>query len=227
MFVRFRRQGKRVQVSLVETRRASGKVLTEHIGALGSVDAAVSVRERLAFWAGLPERLARLGNRVCPDEQARIYAALHGRIPMVTPDEQRSIQEENAKDDERFWDTMRNLNASHIEGYKAHIALAQAKIAEMEPEVAKAAERVEVARSRVEKLRRGETVSGGLGKRPDIDVVAILKAAGWTPSDFRHARLLWSLSKAEFETVSKRTDSSDAVDRAFDREARRIIRARE
>jgi hypothetical protein len=226
MFVRFRRQGKRLQASLVETRRACGKVLTEHIGALGSVDAAVSVRERLTFWAALPARLARLGNRVGPEEHGKIYGALHARIPMVTPDEQRSIQEENAKDDERFWDTMRNLNASHIEGYKAHIALAETKIAEMEPEVAKAAARVEIARSRLEKLRRGETISGGLGKRLDTDVVAILQAAGWMPSDFRHARLLWSLSKAEFETVTKRTDSSDAVDRAFDREARRIIRAR-
>ncbi len=210
----------------MQTRRVSWKIHSEHIASLGSVDAGASVRERFAFWAKLPERLARLGNRVGPEEHAKIYGALHARIPMVTPDEQRSIQEENAKDDERFWDTMRNLNASHIEGYKAHIALAEAKIAEMEPEVATAAERVEVARSRLEKLRRGESVSGGLGKRLDIDVVAILKAAGWTPSDFRHARLLWSLSKAEFETVMKRTDSSDAVDRAFDREARRIIRAR-
>ena len=85
MFVRFRQQGRRLQASLMQTRRVSGKMQSEHIASLGSVDAAVSVRGRLAFWAKLPERLARLGNRVGPDDQAKIYAALHARIPMVTP----------------------------------------------------------------------------------------------------------------------------------------------
>jgi hypothetical protein len=64
MFVRFRQQGRRLQASMMLTRRVAGKMHTEHIASLGSVDAEVSVRERLAFWAKLPERLARLGNRV-------------------------------------------------------------------------------------------------------------------------------------------------------------------
>jgi hypothetical protein len=144
---------------------------------------------------------------------------------MVTADEQRAIQEENFNDDERFWDGMRDLNVSHIEGLKAHIALAESKIAEMQPEVAKAAEGVEVARSRLEKLKRGEAVSGGLGKQ-QLDLVAILKAAGWTPRDFRRARLTWSLSKAEFETALANTNAAEAADKAFAREARRLIRAR-
>jgi hypothetical protein len=87
VFVRFQRQGARLTARLIQARRASGRVQSEYIGALGSVDAAVSVLERLAFWAKLPERLARLGNRVGPDEHGRIYAALHARIPMVTADE--------------------------------------------------------------------------------------------------------------------------------------------
>src|SRR5271169_1402515 len=103
MFVRFRQQGRRFQASLMQTRRVAGKMQSEHIASLGTVDAAVSVRERLAFWAELPARLARLGNRVGPDDQPKIYGALHARIPMVTPDEQRAVQAENAKDDERFW----------------------------------------------------------------------------------------------------------------------------
>jgi hypothetical protein len=37
---------------------------------------------------------------------------------------------------------MRDMNASHIEGLKGHIALAESKIAAMEPEVARAAEKV-------------------------------------------------------------------------------------
>lgn len=60
MFVRFRRQ-----------------VVAEHIGTLGSVDGGMSVRERIAFWAKLPGRLAALGNRVGPDEHAKLYAANH------------------------------------------------------------------------------------------------------------------------------------------------------
>ena len=141
----------------MQTRRVDGKVRSEHIASLGSVDADVSVRERLAFWAKLPERLARLGNRVGPEEHAKIYGALHARIPMVTAEEQRAVQEENFKDDERFWDTMRDLNASHIEGHKALIARGRGEDRrDTEPEVAKAAEKVEVARSRLESSARRE-----------------------------------------------------------------------
>jgi hypothetical protein len=227
MFVRFQQQGRRLQPSLMQTRRVDGKVRSEHIASLGSVDADLSVRERLAFWAKLPGRLARLANRIGSEEHAKIYAALHARIPMVTAEEQCAVQEENFKDDERFWDTMRDLNASHIEGHKAHIALAEAKIAEMEPEVAKAAEKVEVARSRLEKLKRGESVAGGLGRK--LDVVAVMKAAGWTPSMMGRARLLASLTEAEFEALlapERMKQRIDAGDKATEREARRIIRAR-
>jgi hypothetical protein len=225
MYVRFRLQGNRLQASLVQGRRAGGKVHAEHVGALGSVDAEVSVRSRVAFWAKIHDRLAALGNRVGTDEHAKILGALHGRIPMVTPEDIRAVQEESFADDERFWDSMRDMNASHIEGLKGHIALAASKIATMEPEVAKAAEKVEVARSKREKLKRGEAVAGGL-KKQQIDVVAILKAAGFTPRDFSRLRLTSSLSKAEFETALANTHAAEAADKAFDREARRLIRGR-
>ena len=130
MFVRFRQQGRRLQASLMQTRRVAGTMRSEHIASLGSVDAEVSVRERLAFWAKLPQRLARLGNRVGPDDQAKVYAALHARIPMVTPDEQRAIQEANAEGDEQFWEAMRDMGTASVEEHKALIARAEAKIAE-------------------------------------------------------------------------------------------------
>lgn len=91
MFVRFRKQGRRLSANLTQTRRVAGKVHSEHVAALGSVDDPPSVRERFAFWAALPERLARLGNRLAASEQPKIYEALHARIPMVTPDDQRAI----------------------------------------------------------------------------------------------------------------------------------------
>ncbi len=226
MFVRFRQQGNRLQASLMQTRRVSGTMQTEHIASLGSVDADVSVRERLAFWAKLPERLARLGNRVGPEDHGKIRGALHAHIPTVTPDEQRAIQEENAKDDERFWDSMHDMNASTIAEHKALIANAETKIAEAEAEAAKAAEAAKVAKDRLNKIKRGENVQGGLGKR--IDLRAMLKAT-LTPDQFRRIDLVGSLTKAEFETLiddAHLTRMHEAADKAHDREARRIIRAR-
>jgi hypothetical protein len=77
-----------------------------------------------------PDRMLapRLANRVSADEQTKIYAALHARIPMVTAEEQRAIQAENAQDDLRFWDALRDMNASLIEGHKGLIATAEAEM---------------------------------------------------------------------------------------------------
>jgi hypothetical protein len=224
MFVRFRQQGNRLQASLMQTRRVAGKVQAEHIASLGAVDASMSVRERLAFWAKMPDHMARLGNRVAPDDQAKIFGALHARIPMVTPDDQRAIQEENAKDDEQFWGSVHDMNAELVEGNKALVAKVEATIAEVAPQVQAAAERRDIAKARLEKIKRGETVAGGLGKR--IDFEALLNEAGWTSLDFRRARLMKKLTEAEFDEALANMKVPEEHDRAFDREARRILRAR-
>ena len=91
MFVRFRTQRTRLQASLVETRRVAGKVVAEHLGGLGSVDADLSVRERENFWAKLPERLDRIGDWIGPTECEKICAMLDARIPMITSEEQHSL----------------------------------------------------------------------------------------------------------------------------------------
>ena len=227
MFVRFRQQGRRLQASLTRTWRASGRMHTEHVASLGAVDVDVSVRERLAFWAKLPGRLDRLGNRVAAAEHGKIYGVLHARIPMVTPDEQRAVQEGNFKEDERFWDTMRDLNAASVEEHKSLIASAEAKLKGHESAAADAGEKLETAKNRLQRLQRGESVSGGLGKK--LDIVAIMKAAGITPGDLRRMRLYGSLTKTEFESLLEPTRMKrrlEAADRVFDREVRRIIRAR-
>ena len=66
-----------------------------------------------------PGRFARLGNRLDTDDLPKIYGALHARIPMVTPDEQRAVQEENAKDDERLWDALRDMSEASAADHKA------------------------------------------------------------------------------------------------------------
>jgi|SRR5271155_5496738 len=87
MFVRFRRTPRRLQASVVETRRKAGKVASEHVAGLGSIALPMTVRGRQAFWAHLRDRLATLSNRIGPDDQARIRNAVHIRIPMVMPEE--------------------------------------------------------------------------------------------------------------------------------------------
>jgi hypothetical protein len=94
MFVRFRTKGQRLQASLVETRRAAGKVVTKHLGGLGSVDADLSVRERRDFWDKLPERLDRIGDWIGPDECEQICAMLGTRIPMIMSEEPLIMSEE-------------------------------------------------------------------------------------------------------------------------------------
>jgi hypothetical protein len=136
----------------MQTRRVAGKVKTEHIASLGSVDADVSVRDRIDFWSKIPERLARLANRVGPEEQGAIYAALHARIPMVTPDDQRVVQEENAEADERFWSSMHGLNAASAEEHKALIASAESKLREHESAAADAAEEAQAANRELRRI---------------------------------------------------------------------------
>jgi hypothetical protein len=144
---------------------------------------------------------------------------------MVTPDEQRAVLEENARDDERFWDVVQDMNAASAEGYKGLIASTETKLKETERAAADAAEKGEAARERLAKLKRGESVAGGLVKK--LDIVAMMRAA-FTPRQIRQMFLYTSLTGEEFEAMLDRTSgkSIDAGDRISDREARRIIRER-
>src|SRR5881394_3303493 len=108
MFVRFRQSRNRLQVSLVASRRVDGKVSVEHIAGLGTVDDPPSIRERLKFWARLPDRLDRLANRIGSEDRTKLLGAVHARVPMVTIAEQRALQLENAKADADFWERVRD-----------------------------------------------------------------------------------------------------------------------
>ena len=113
MFVRFRQTPTRLQVSLVETRRAEGKVKHEHIASLGSI-ASHTLPDRVSFWVRLHERLAKLSNRVAPETRGKVLGDIHARIPMVTLDEQRALQLENAQADAKQWSGILDMNVTTV-----------------------------------------------------------------------------------------------------------------
>jgi hypothetical protein len=124
MFVRFR-QARRLQVSLIETRRIAGKVQHEHVTSLGAVDVPPTVADRVAFWQGLDERLSKLSNRIDTATQGKVLGQVHARIPMATIEELRGLQLENAEADERFWAGLRDMQAEQAEGNKQLAAKAE------------------------------------------------------------------------------------------------------
>ena len=121
-------------------------------------------------------------------------------VPMVTADEQRALQLENAKADAQFWDRMADMHGGTATDHKGLAARAERTAAEGEVERAKAAEHAARAKERVQRIERGENVEGGLGKQ-QIDICAILREAGWTKADFKRARLLNELGDGASEEL--------------------------
>jgi hypothetical protein len=226
MFVRFRQTASRLQLSLVVTRRSGSKVCHEHVASLGSVPRRPSIADRIEFWNRLHQRLAKLSNRVDTETQAKILGGIHARVPMVTVDEQRELQVENAKADEQFWDGLHRMHAGTVNDHKglaAHVAKAIA-----EAEASKAEARAKAARERVERIHRGENVSGGLGEpRTREDFEAELLAAGFTKRDLRRMSMLTAvhdLGEDVWEAFLQSVHASDHADRAAEREARACLK---
>jgi hypothetical protein len=89
------------------------------------------------------------------------------------------------------------MNAEQAEGHK-ELAAKSARVADdAESRAVAAAEKVAVAKDRIKRLAKGEDVSGGLGK--PMTRKALLKAAGITESQARHAERVHSLGDALFE----------------------------
>jgi hypothetical protein len=197
MFPRFHQTPSRLQVSLRESRRIGGKPRCEHIASLGSIPKPMTTADRAAFWNRLHQRLAKLSNRIGVEEQGKILGAIHARIPMVTIDELRALQRENSEADEKFWAGLQGMNTELAEGHKELAAKSARIAADAESRAADAAMRAAVAKDRIERLAKGETVSGGLGKpmtRQDL-----LKAAGISESQARHLERAHSLDADAFE----------------------------
>jgi hypothetical protein len=229
MFVRFRQAKHRLQVSLIETRRVDGKVCHEHIAGLGAIETPEpSTEARLAFWQQLHERLAKLANRVDAAMQGKVLGDIHARVPMVTLDEQRALQLENTEADEWFWSGLRDMHQGQADGHVQLVRTAEGAIAESQAAAAGAATKAADAKDRVERLKRGEDVPGGIGKRLTYeDATRIFHEAGLSDDDIAHAQLLAQLSESElknelFPAMSKARDRAErALTRALVRRKRR------
>jgi hypothetical protein len=192
MFVRFRQSPRRLQLSLVETRREGGKVRHEHVASLGAVATPLSVAGRVELWQGLHQRLDRLSNRLDGETQAKILGAVHARVPMPTVDEVHALHLDEAKQHETAWRMRHVQTEGSVEENKLRLKAAERMVAEGEPLVASAAEEVKAAEQRRERVERGENVPLP-GKPPT------LKELGITPAHARHMMTMSSLTPEQFE----------------------------
>ena len=223
MFVQFRQRGQRLLLTLFETRREGGRVKKEYIANLGSILAESTIDDRIAFWQQLHTRLAKLSNRVDAATQAKLLAAIHERIPMVVVDEQRDVQLRNACAEEKFWSGMRDMTQATIDGTKQLIATAEQAVAKHQVAVDAADARATVARERREKIERGESVDGGLGRPMDReDLVRVLLDCGYTRHDLRFMQAAAQLPLEELLEMSRA--GLNEYDRRFKRAVIKLVK---
>ena len=215
MFVRFRSSPRRLQLSLVETRRIDGKVRHEHVASLGAVATPLTVAGRVEYWQALHQRLGRLANRLDGEMQAKILGAVHARVPMPTVDEIHALNLDEAKQHEAAWRIRHISTEAIVNENKVRLKAAQKLVTDGEPLVVSAADEVKAAEERRERIERGENVRLP-GKPPT------LKELGFTPAHARHAMTMASLTAEQFERFLK---FSRPTKRADYGRLRRFLRA--
>jgi hypothetical protein len=219
---RFRQAKYRLQAGLVETRRVNGKVRHEHVASLGSIEIPQAIPVRLTFWQQLHERLARLANRLTGEARGKVLAAVHARIPMVTPDEQRTLQLENAKAAAAFWEGLHGAQTATVEGHKGLVATTAAAIAQGEKAAAESAGNAKTARERIERIEHGENVDGGLHNKQwtrEALEAELIKSGAFTRETLRHsvnmAELHEIIGEAEFDKIVRNLlDEAERTKRA-------------
>jgi hypothetical protein len=189
---------------------------------LGTVDWPQSVAGRIAFWQHLHERMAKLGNRLDAATQARLFGDIHARIPMVTPDEQRALQLDNARVEAGAWDTLARLHAGSAADQAGLITKAEAARVGLVAGEAEAAAEADRAKDRIARIERGENVNGGLGKPLTLED---LIDAGFTKAEIEHFRQVNEVSKAfGFDTMVKEIlKAKDRAERSTLRAMHRLI----
>jgi hypothetical protein len=219
MFARFRKTKTSLQVSLITTRRVPGKVLQEHVAALGSVADPASAYDRIKFWQALHLRLAGLRNRVDANTAGQVMTAIHSRIPMVTPDEQRELRLATAEEEARLAQSLLDMHVESVTGHKALIQRAQASVSQGEAAAADLAKDAGEAGERAKRLRSGEDAPGKIS-RP-MTQGEFMKAIGWTKADLRHARVLQELHKLGLTETATRAVVDSRQERAVYRKVLR------
>ncbi len=174
MFVRFRQNRRRLQYSLIETRRADGKLRYEHIARLRAVPIQPSIADRITFWGVLHQRLGKLSNRASQETLGKLI--------------------ETTADDERLWSTLHDMFASTAADQKELPADTQSANAVGKAAAADAAATAERVKERFAKIDRGENMEAGLRKPPTYeDAERILLAAGFMKRGIRHVEHLANL----------------------------------
>jgi hypothetical protein len=156
MFVRFRQHGSRLYASLVRTRRVNGKPRQEHVAALGGVPIGtdprrhpwVVTRDRVALWRCLHENIVDLR----AEEQGRLMAAVHARVPLPTEEERGAADLSEAEHDAAFWERMHRTSMKQVEICQELIANAERRIAEERERASWEAERSAEARAKAARL---------------------------------------------------------------------------
>ena len=189
-----------------------------HVASLGSIEEPMTTAVRTAFWIQVRARLDKLVNRT-GDDQVKILDAVHARIPMVTMDEQRTLQRENAEADKKFWETFEGL--ADAEGHKELAEVAARAAADVEARAKDAAGKAVAATNRIDRLDKGEPLTGGLGK-PKVLTKQDFMKAGFTESDLRHCGDVAELCDLLGERALKWL--SEGVVKATDRWRRATVR---
>jgi hypothetical protein len=220
MFARFRETKSTLQVTVLEGRRVDGRVRHEQVATLGSVKLPLTVEGREKFWQALHQRLAKLGNRLDAAEQAKILAAVHQRVPMVTADERRERELALAEREQVIWDSMRDILAERAEGLAGMASKAAAAAAADRRAASDASAWAADAADRRERLRRGEDAPPG----QEIDPEQILRDAGVSPANIRHMKVMAALGEEAHEALFAAHHA--AGQRAERAAARRMLRAK-
>jgi hypothetical protein len=174
--------------------------------------------------AGLHERLGMLSNRIDATTQGKILGEVHARIPMVTINELRALQLENAEADAKLWEDLRDMNRASLEDNKSLATTVERAIAGFQAGAEMAGAKVDAAKERVARIKRGEDVSGGLGK-PPTDFERILREAGWTRKDIERADIVHTISQlGGFEELLEEINA--AHQQAEPAAVRRVLRRR-
>jgi hypothetical protein len=213
MFVRFPSTPRRLQLSLVETRRIDGKVRHEHIASLGALPEPSELSDRIAYWNSLFDRLRRLDNRLDAAQQNAIFDAINARVPMPTMDEHREFGLANAAADASFWE----IHAGHCDITAAEheklAAVARQTVEQNKAASVEAKANAAASRKRIADIKPAKEI--GPQDEP-IDYHRMLEKQ-FGKRKWRHIRLLGLLSHEQAEEFI--TDGRRQIERERHEEA--------